>query len=168
MSFCYYNDGRSMRAVDPDYQPQDGEVAFDHYASDAELDDAFPGRADQSLLDLRARQLAAIKDRADELLASLEASYPEREVKSWSQQTREAEALAVDPAAVAPLLNGIAAARGVPLLDLAGRVRAKVAAAAELSGPIIGQRQALEDALMAVDLHMPDAAEQLEAIQWPA
>lgn len=118
--------------------------------------------------ELRPRQLAAINARAAQLLAELSAAYPEGEVQSWAQQTREAEALAIDPYAPAPLLTAIATARNVPLLELAARVRTKVTAYAASSGAIIGQRQALEDALMVVDLAAPGADAQLEAIQWPA
>lgn len=123
--------------------------------------------AAQHLLYLRARQLASIKTRATELLASLSASYPDGEVQSWAQQTREAEALAADPQASAPLLTAIAAARGLAVTELASRVLTKVEAYAAASGAIIGQRQALEDAISAVDLAAPDAPEQLAAIQWP-
>ncbi|WP_024302211.1 hypothetical protein [Pseudogulbenkiania sp. MAI-1] len=126
------------------------------------------GLAAQQLLDLRARQLAAINTHATQLLAELSSSYPEGEVQSWAQQTREAEALAGDANAPTPLLTAIATARGLTVDELAGRVRAKVQAYAAASGAIIGQRQALEDMLMSVDLTAPDAATQLEAIQWPA
>lgn len=112
--------------------------------------------------------LAAINARAAMLLSELSAAYPDVEVQSWAQQTREAEALAVDSSASTPLLSAIAAARGLTIDGLAERVRAKVAAYAAASGTVIGQRQALEDALMSVDLAAPDAAAQLEAIQWPA
>ncbi|BAK75375.1 hypothetical protein NH8B_0540 [Pseudogulbenkiania sp. NH8B] len=120
------------------------------------------------LTDLRTCQLTAINTRAAELLAPLSANYPDGEVQSWAQQTREAEALAADPLAATPLLNAIATARGLTVTTLAERVRAKVLAYAVASGQIIGKRQALEDVLMAVDLQAPDAAEQLAAIQWPA
>lgn len=43
--FCYSNNGASMRAVDPDYVAQDGEVLFADYATDAELAQAFSGYA---------------------------------------------------------------------------------------------------------------------------
>ncbi|WP_245944690.1 hypothetical protein [Crenobacter cavernae] len=166
MNLCYFNGGQSMRSVDADYQPLDGEAVFDHYASDAELNAAFPGRTEQRLLDLRARQLAAINARATELLATLSAGYPDGEVQSWAQQTREAEALATDPNAATPLLTAIAAARGLVVADLAGRVRAKVQSYAVASGQIIGQRQALEDALAAIDLDAPDAEERIGAVRW--
>jgi hypothetical protein len=41
--FCYSNDGSSMRAVDPDYTAQGGEVLFPDYATDAQLAAAFSG-----------------------------------------------------------------------------------------------------------------------------
>lgn len=120
-----------------------------------------------SLPEKRRLLLAEINSTATELLAKLSASYPIGEVQSWGQQTREAEALAIDPNATATLLTAIATARGLTITELATRVQAKVAAFAVASGQIIGQRQALEDALMAIDLQAPDAAEQLEAITWP-
>lgn len=43
--FCYSNGGASMRAVNPGYVAQDGEVLFADYATDAELSEAFPGYA---------------------------------------------------------------------------------------------------------------------------
>ena len=115
----------------------------------------------------RRRQcLAAINTEAARSLSSLSAAYPDGEVQSWAQQTREAEALAIDQNAAAPLLTAIATARGLTIIELATRVRAKVAAYAVASGQIIGQRQALEDAIAAIDLTAPDAAAQLEAITW--
>jgi len=116
---------------------------------------------------IRGLQLQAINTAATSELAALSAAYPDGEVQSWAQQTREAEALAGDPNAATPLLAAIATARGVPLATLAERVRAKVQAYAVASGRIIGQRQALEDAINAVDLGAPDAATQLVAIKWP-
>ncbi|EEG08217.1 hypothetical protein [Pseudogulbenkiania ferrooxidans] len=119
------------------------------------------------LAELLTQRLVDINTHAASLLATLSASYPDGEVQSWAQQTREAEALVADPVASTPLLTAIATARGLTVATLAERVRAKVLSYAVASGQIIGQRQALEDALMAVDLAAPDAAEQLAAIQWP-
>lgn len=114
----------------------------------------------------KAVQLTAINAAAASALALLSASYPAGEVASWPQQTREADALAMVPDTATPLLSAISAARDVPLADLASRVRDKVQAYAIASGQIIGTRQALEDALNAVDLTAPDAEAQLAAIQW--
>lgn len=115
---------------------------------------------------LRARKMADVNAAATDLLAMLSAAYPDGEVQSWGQQTREAEALALNPSAPAPLLTAIAAARGLPLAELAARVREKVQAYAVASGQIIGQRQALEDKLLAIDLASPDAEAQINAVRW--
>jgi hypothetical protein len=121
-----------------------------------------------SLNERRAAALTRINSGGEAAMASLRANYPESEVMSWSQQTKEADALEANPNATTPLLTAIATARGLSVADLAARVRAKTAAYALASGQIIGQRQALEDTLMAIDLQAADAAAQLEAIQWPA
>jgi hypothetical protein len=120
-----------------------------------------------SIQQIKLKQMGVINARANELLAALSAAYPEGEVQSWSQQAKEAEALNTNPNAPTPLLAAIATARGLSLMDLTARVIAKMTAFAHASGQIIGQRQALEDAVNAVDLNASDAVAQLEAIQWP-
>lgn len=42
--FCYSNNGFSMRSVDANYQVQDGEVVFPDYATEEQLQAAFPDR----------------------------------------------------------------------------------------------------------------------------
>ena len=54
-----------------------------------------------------------------------------------------------------------AAERGITVADLAIRVHAKMDAYAQLSGALIGRRQAAEDQIDAAD-----ALEDLEAIAW--
>ena len=120
-----------------------------------------------SFTQIRAAKIDEINVAAGRALAVLTASYPAGEVSSWGQQIAEAEALVLDPSAPAPLLLAIAEARGIAVADLAARVRAKWSAYAAASGEIIGRRQALEDAIDAVDLAAPDAAAQLAAIEWP-
>lgn len=114
-----------------------------------------------------ASKQAEINAGAGRALAELSAGYPAGEIASWPQQTREAEAIAANPAADAPILTAIAQQRGIGVVELAQRVLAKVAAYGMASGYIIGQRQALEDAIEAVELSAADAFQQLEAIQWP-
>jgi len=117
---------------------------------------------------LRTSRLAAVNTCCDAALKALTISYPEREISSWPQQEREARALAASPGASVPLLAAIAAARGLDVSVLAVRVREKSDAFAIASGAIIGRRQALEDALAAIDLSAPDAASRIEAVQWGA
>lgn len=116
----------------------------------------------------RSAKLAEINTAAGRALDALSASYPAGEVSSWSQQTAEADALAANPDTPTPLLTAITTARNISVAELAARVRAKRDAYAHASGRIIGQRQALEDALNAIDLKAADAETKLEAIQWPA
>ena len=94
-------------------------------------------------------------------VASLAASYPEREVQSWPQQVKEAEALAADPQAQAPLLAAIAEARSLPLAELASRVLGKMNAYAAASGALIGRRQAAEDLI-----DLASSAEDVAFIAW--
>lgn len=44
MTYCYSNDGFSMRAVDASYVPEAGEVVFQGQATEAQLVTAFPNR----------------------------------------------------------------------------------------------------------------------------
>lgn len=99
----------------------------------------------------RAERCAAARIAADQLLAELSVSYPEREVTSWPQQVKEAEALQANEAATTPLLDALAAARHIERADLAGRVLAKASAYTLASGAIIGARQRIEDMLAAAE-----------------
>ena len=99
----------------------------------------------------RSERLAGINADADVLVSILATDYPEREIQSWPQQVKEAEALATNPEADAPLLSALAAARGVDRTDLGARVLAKASAYAAASGAIIGARQRLEDLLTAAE-----------------
>lgn len=101
----------------------------------------------------RAERLAMLNDDTERTMAALIADYPECEIKSWPQQVKEAEALAADPQAAAPLLAELAAARGIALAELSARVLQKAAGFSVASGRIIGTRQALEDALIAATTH---------------
>lgn len=123
--------------------------------------------ASRGVEDARQSARERINRAADERLRQLSQAYPDGEIASWPQQTTEAESLVKNLDAAAPLLRAIAAARNVPLQDLATRVRAKVAAYAEASGQIIGQRQALEDAIYKVKINAPDAIEAMDGINWP-
>ena len=100
---------------------------------------------DAKLEAAKAAKRAEINAACDIAVASLAASYPEREIQSWPQQVKEAEALAANPQAQAPLLAAIAEARSLPLAELASRVLGKMNAYAAASGSLIGRRQAAED-----------------------
>lgn len=110
-----------------------------------------------TLKQTKAVKLSEINRAADAAIATLTATYPDREISTFDKQESEARAYAVDPTASTPLLSALAQARGVPLDELVRRVLAKADAFAVASGSIIGQRQALEDRL--------DACTTLEEVQ---
>lgn len=100
-----------------------------------------------TLEEVKAAKLSEINAAADRAIATLTATYPDREISTFDKQESEARAYAADPAASTPLLSALAQARGIPLDELVRRVLAKADAFAVASGSIIGQRQALEDRL---------------------
>ena len=116
---------------------------------------------DARLEAVKAAKRLEINEACNAAVASLAASYPEREIQSWPQQVKEAEALAADPQASAPLLTAIADARGLPVVELASRVLGKMNAYAAASGSLIGRRQAAEDLI-----DLAATAEDVASIVW--
>lgn len=119
-----------------------------------------------TLKQTKAVKLSEINRAADAALATLTATYPDREISTFDKQESEARAYVADATASTPLLSALAEARGISLPDLVERVLAKADAFAVASGSIIGQRQALKDRLNActtleevqgitVDISMP-------------
>ena len=100
-----------------------------------------------TLEEVKAAKLSEINAAADRAIATLTATYPDRELATFDKQESEARAYAADATASTPLLSALAHARGIPLDELVRRVLAKADAFAVASGSIIGQRQALEDRL---------------------
>lgn len=100
---------------------------------------------DAKLEAVKAAKRLEINDACNAAVAGLAASYPEREIQSWPQQVKEAEALTNNAEAATPLLAAIADARGLPVAELASRVLGKMNAYAAASGAMIGRRQAAED-----------------------
>lgn len=100
---------------------------------------------DAKLESAKAAKRQEINEACNAAVTALASSYPEREIQSWPQQVKEAEALAADPQTAAPLLTAIAEARSLPVVELASRVLGKMKAYAGASGALIGRRQAAED-----------------------
>lgn len=97
-----------------------------------------------SLDEARAEKLAEINAACDAALASLTATYPERELFSFERQEREARALIAGDASDTAHIAAIAKGRGIPVEDLAQKIVAKADAFSVASGTLIGHRQALE------------------------
>lgn len=106
-----------------------------------------------------------------EINSSFEASMlpiingiPAIERESWKKQETEARAYIIDGAASTPLIDALAATRGVGKSELVSRIITKADLFATISGQLIGKRQALEDAVNA----LPESAtpEDIAAISW--
>jgi len=94
----------------------------------------------------KAEKLREVNSRCDSILQSVVNTYPESEILTFDQQVTEAEKyLASGNDADCPLLSRLAKARGIELSDLVSRVMTKHTAFSNISGSIIGQRQAYED-----------------------
>ncbi|PPC95752.1 MAG: hypothetical protein CTY32_08630 [Methylotenera sp.] len=89
---------------------------------------------------------------------------PSIERESWKKQETEARAYVADSAASTPLIDALAATRGVDKAELVSRIINKADLFATISGQLIGKRQALEDAVNA----LPESAtpEDIAAISW--
>lgn len=134
--------------------------------------DEFISPPSEPLADVVANRLALINVACEQAIALISAGYPPSEVLSWPKQEREARAYAADPAAATPLIDALATARGIAKPELASRIIDKADLFAQVSGQLIGKRQALEDQLVAMQVAFDDPAqsdptpEQIEAVVW--
>jgi hypothetical protein len=109
-----------------------------------------------------------IRDGAESMLTALAAEYAPLERQTWDQQAAEAEALQADADAPAPLVRAIAATRGMPVGELAARILANRTAWVAVSGHVVGQRLAYQDALEATrgldDVQAADAIQGINPV----
>ena len=110
--------------------------------------------------------LNKLADKADQLKNSLLAGYPQTEIESFYRQEKEALAWQADHNTPTPMLSQIARVRGVPLDMLISKVIEKSAQFAVAIGIIIGQRQAFEDRLLALETPEELTALEQEIEQW--
>lgn len=151
----------------PDFDPSSHFCRFVDDAWQLEaipLPEPEPVPAPPTLEQLKATRITEINGDCEKAIAEITAGYPASEVLSWSKQETEARAYMADSSSDTPLLTALSQARGIPKGDLAARVIAKADAFAALSGSLIGKRQTLEDALVA--LPADATAEQVAAIAW--
>jgi hypothetical protein len=120
-------------------------------------------------------RLDNINYQCEQTISIISSSYPASEVLSWPKQENEARAWLADNAATTPLIDALSSARGVGKADLVGRIIEKANLFAQVSGQLIGQRQALEDQLnLLLARHndpentLPVTQQEIEAITWPA
>lgn len=117
------------------------DLAACEFLGEIELDAGIEAKLESA----KAAKRLEINEACNSAVAALAASYPEREIQSWPQQVKEAEALTASPQASTPLLTAIAEARSLSAAEMASRVLGKMHAYATASGHLIGRRQAAED-----------------------
>ncbi|MFC0939010.1 hypothetical protein ACFGYY_06500 [Pasteurella multocida] len=112
------------------------------------LDD---GMLQEHLASLKSAKLAKINHAAQEYVDGIAKTYetPEFERDTWLTQRAEAMAWKQDPSAPTPTLDRIAMNRGVDPILLKEKAYQKSMLFTMLSDTIAGQRQKLEDLLMA-------------------
>ena len=114
-----------------------------------------------TLDEAKVAKLAEINAACDAEIGAIKATYPDTEVMTWDKQEREARALLADAAAVTPLIDAIASARGLDRVELANRIIAHADQFAVASGASLGKRQKLKD-----EINAATKVKQVEAIVW--
>lgn len=130
-------------------------------------DDGYPIAIDQPPLTVPEQKLAKLAEinvACENAIAAVRNGYPESEILSWTKQEIEARGWLANNNINTPFIDALAAARSVDKADLVNRIITKVDIFTQLSGTIIGKRQALEDAVN--DLPEDATPDQIGAIQW--
>jgi hypothetical protein len=135
------------------FPPQSLRQYWTDNGTDIVVDDEYA----KLLAQAKAAKLSEILSGADVALNAVASAYSEYEKLSWPKQEAEAQALALDPDAPAPLLRMISIVRGIPLAELSSKVLANVAASEQATGYVLGLQQGYEDAVK--------AATTVEAVQ---
>lgn len=105
------------------------------------------------LADAKAAKLHRLNEAAQAFIhnAARLDNVPDFEFASWSIQAAEAKAWAAEPSAPTPVLDQIAASRGIPAATLKAAALRKTLAYEHLSAHIAGQRQALQSKIDAAE-----------------
>lgn len=104
-----------------------------------------------NLADLKAALLTNLNAAAQNFVDahSGASQVPDFELATWPLQSTEAQAWAADKSAPTPILDGIAAARGLDKDKLKSAALKKALAYSALSAIVAGQRQAIQDQIEA-------------------
>ncbi len=117
-----------------------------------------------TLAQLKLAKRIEINTAFEQSMQQIVGSYPSNEISSWAKQETEARAYVANSSVQTPLIDALAATRGIAKADLVLRIIGKADLFATVSGQLIGHRQALEDALDA----LPEiaTADDVAAISW--
>lgn len=114
-----------------------------------------------TLDEARAAKEQAIRTEGNRRLNTLARPYQPAERETWATQLAEAEAWTADNAAPTPMVDQIAAARGVGKATLVGLILGNANLFRAESGRILGQQQAILDRLWA-----SQTVEEITTIAW--
>lgn len=102
-----------------------------------------------SLEDAKAAKLVEINDKAEQVASALTVGYPEFEMKTWPQQEAESMAWSADGAASTPMIDIMAAVRGIDRTLYLQKTLSKVTLFRQASSSLVGQRQKYADQVSA-------------------
>ena len=117
------------------------------------------GPAIHSIAEQKASKLAEINAAYEDAVSRFVTTYPEIERLTFDKQEAEARAWLADISARTPLIDALAAGRGMDKAELVRRIIAKAEAFATATGYLTGQRQRFEDLIDAAT-----TAEEVESI----
>lgn len=123
---------------------------------------------DPTIEQLITKKRAEINTQFNQLMNQITAGITVDEIASWDKQEAEARAYSADTNAVTPLIDALAAARGITKADLAARIITKADLFATVSGQLIGTRQGLEDQLDLLAEDDNTTAADVALVVWPS
>lgn len=130
----------------------------------AEYPDDYQLNPTPTLQELKTAKATSIDADFRTACDAIRAGYSPDEIQSWPQQQAQAEAYTADNTASVPLISAMASARGITVAELAARILANTSAYSTVYGQALGIKQARQDALAAIDLALPDAAQLIESV----
>jgi hypothetical protein len=151
-SSYYQNDGSKIDITEIGINPEDDVEYF--------CDEPPP----KKLETVKTEKLNEINTSFGQAMLPIINGIPATERDSWAKQEDEARAYIAYGGAATPLIDALAATRGVDKAELVSRIIAKADLFATISGQLIGKRQALEDAVNA--LSDKATADDVDAIKW--
>lgn len=97
---------------------------------------------------LQDRKKREIRQETDAKLAAIQSGYSQSEIISWSKQEAGARALTEDAAATTPdaeFVRVMATTRGIPVMELVGKIMGNLSPYAEQMALALGMQQRRED-----------------------
>lgn len=97
---------------------------------------------------LKQRKILQIRADADRELSAIQSNYSQSEIISWSKQETGARDLSQNMEAVSPdavFVRAMATTRGIPVMELVGKIMGNLSPYAETMARVLGAQQRRED-----------------------